>query len=303
MKVDRPPAHEQVYFEFGSAETDTALPSLGFLIAIVVTAIEERIPFYTRRMQIRIGRCLSGDHSHKVAKRIRLLGTRGYEGLYMVLNEFGHVLGFGFVNSTSLLEIEPNLRALARRYYMRGLAGPDFVTTDRCCTERAFYAGNNNKQKRPIFLSFDPDVSKDEVQSRIAAECHHTDDTTASESSPELHGAANESSAAGESSNPMLGSVTDNNDINGTMASESSRELDGAANESTAADESSTGLVSESVPVEYLRLPHPPIVCTTINEAKSICGRIIEKCEKHGWKTISVDSEWQVGRKAHRRAG
>ena len=31
MKVDRPPAHEQVYFEFGSAETDTALPSLGFL--------------------------------------------------------------------------------------------------------------------------------------------------------------------------------------------------------------------------------------------------------------------------------
>ena len=116
--------------------------------------LESRIPYYTRKMQMVGGRNLSADHSHKVAKVVLVQGQRAFDGLYTVMNEFGKILAFNFVNGTNLREVEDALRGLDCRYELHGMVGPIFFTTDRCCDEREFFAGTRNAQERPIFRSF-----------------------------------------------------------------------------------------------------------------------------------------------------
>jgi hypothetical protein len=101
------------------------------------------------------GRFLSADHSHKFAKVVLIQGNRGFEGLYTVMNEFGKILGWWFVNGTTLREVESSLRGINRRYMLHGFQGPLAFTTDRCCDERETIAGNNNAEQKPIFASFE----------------------------------------------------------------------------------------------------------------------------------------------------
>jgi hypothetical protein len=101
------------------------------------------------------GRFLSADHSHKFAKVVLIQGNRGFEGLYVVMNEFGKILGWWFVSGTTLREVESSLRGINRRYMLHGFQGPLVFTTDRCCDERDTIAGNNNAAERPMFSSFE----------------------------------------------------------------------------------------------------------------------------------------------------
>ena len=147
-----PPVRE-CFFDFDDDEYDTNLPSLSYLLQLTIEDIERCIPYYNRKMQMEDGQNLSTDHSHKVAKVVLIQSEHGFVGLYTVMNEFGKILGFWFVNGTTLVEVEDALRGLAKRYRMHGFRGPTFLTTDRCCTEREFFAGTNNKEKKPVFPS------------------------------------------------------------------------------------------------------------------------------------------------------
>jgi len=161
------------FFQFDDPRSEIELPSLAWLLGVVVTMIEARIPYYEHRMSMGLGQCLSGDHSHKVAKVVLIQGQRGFMGLYTVMNEFGKILGFTFTSSTDLREVEGLLRGIAERHKLRGASGPEIFTTDRCCQEFEFFAGKHNKEERPIFeslLSTEDDASTEPAanQPRLA---------------------------------------------------------------------------------------------------------------------------------------
>ena len=96
---------------------------------------------------------LQGDHSHKIAKLVHSGGTRAFEGLYTLMNGYGQVVGFWFTHGTTLEELEPMLRGVARRYKDYGFNGPLLFTTDRCCDERKFWVGDKSSDPptAPIF--------------------------------------------------------------------------------------------------------------------------------------------------------
>ena len=143
-----------LFFDFDDPQSEAKVPSLAYLIEVVIREIELKIPYYTRKLQMIGGRNLSADHSHKVAKVVLIQSERGFDGIYTIMNEFGKVLAFFFVNGTTLYEVEDALRKLDHRYQLHGFAGPIFFTTDRCCDEREFFSGTKNRQKKPIFTSF-----------------------------------------------------------------------------------------------------------------------------------------------------
>jgi ribonuclease D len=139
------------HFDFDDPRNDIELPSLSYLLAVAIADIESRIPFYTRKLQMQGGQHLSADHSHKYAKVVLTKGVRAYDGIYTVMNEFGKILGFYFVNGTSMREIEKALRGINQRYKHHGFKKISLFTTDNCCNERDFMTGNNNAGKSPVF--------------------------------------------------------------------------------------------------------------------------------------------------------
>jgi hypothetical protein len=144
-----------VFFDCEDPRFETVSPSVNFLLALVITEIELKVPYYERKLQMVGGSFLSADHSHKFAKVVLIQGQRGFEGLYVVMNEFGKILGWWFVSGTTLREVESSLRGINRRYMLHGFQGPLVFTTDRCCDERETIAGNNNAEQKPIFSSFE----------------------------------------------------------------------------------------------------------------------------------------------------
>jgi hypothetical protein len=130
------------------------------MIALFVTQIEVRTPFYTKRLTMIGGLNLQADHSHKYAKCVLINGSRGFKGLYVVMNgfkglyvvmnEFSKILGWWFVNGTNMLEVEEGIRGINRRYQLHGFVGPLVFTTDRCCDDRGLIAGKRNSKEKPI---------------------------------------------------------------------------------------------------------------------------------------------------------
>jgi hypothetical protein len=137
--------------EFGDSQYDVKVPSTTFLTSIAIREIERRIPYYKRKLEMVSGKYLSGDHSHKIAKVVLIEGKHGFQGLYTIMNEFGKIVGFWFVNSTNMKELEDRLRDLERRYRQHNFQGPYMLTVDDCCSMRGFFAGTNNAQKKPVF--------------------------------------------------------------------------------------------------------------------------------------------------------
>ena len=151
------PSVERVqFFAFDGLDYAGFIPSLSWLISVGINDIETRIPFCTRSLQMVDGEVLAGDHSHKYCKFIFIAGDKAdkaFEGLYVLMNGFGKIVGFWFTHGTSTEEIENVLRGVARRFKMHGFKGPILVTTDRCCDERSFWSGTANKSAAPIFES------------------------------------------------------------------------------------------------------------------------------------------------------
>jgi hypothetical protein len=99
------------------------------------------------------GQHLSADHSHKYAKVVLTKGVRAYDGIYTVMNKFGKIFGFYFVNGTSMQEIENALHGINRRYDHHGFKKILLFTTDNCCNKREFMTQNSNEGKLPVFLT------------------------------------------------------------------------------------------------------------------------------------------------------
>ena len=152
MRHPKPLLHSRLekkepFVEFSSEVYDGRIPSLAFLIRCVTQDIESRIPYYTRKLQMVDGTCFAGDHSHKITKVILLEGDRAYGAMYSLMNPYGQVMGWWFMNGTSLDEVKPYIRKLMCRYDTHGFEGPNFVFTDRCCGERGFWKENLRVQE------------------------------------------------------------------------------------------------------------------------------------------------------------
>jgi hypothetical protein len=139
------------HFDFDDPRNDIESPLLSYLLGVAIADIESRIPFYTRKLQMEGGQHLSADHSHKHAKVVLTKGVRACDGIYTVMNEFGKMLGFYFVNGTSMREIETALRGINRRHEHHGFKKTSLFATDDCCNERDFMTGTNNAGKSPVF--------------------------------------------------------------------------------------------------------------------------------------------------------
>lgn len=111
-------------------------------------------------------RFLGSNHFCKIGKVVLIENERGFVGLYTVMNEYGKVLLFRLVNDTTLFEVEGSLCKLNKQFQLHGFTGPTVFTTDRCCQERAFYEGNRNNSKEPIFHSFAPESSNIEGETQ-----------------------------------------------------------------------------------------------------------------------------------------
>lgn len=166
-------AARTLFYDFDDPRSELRTPSLGYLLRVTLEEIESKIPYYTRKMQMVFGRNLSADHSHKVAKVVLIQGERGFDGIYTIMNEVGKILAFFFVSGTTLAEVEESLRQINGRYTIHGQQqGPVFFTTDRCCDEREFFAGEKNSGKKPIFPSL---ISQEVVQPEPIAESPATE--------------------------------------------------------------------------------------------------------------------------------
>jgi len=128
----------EAFFEFLSKQYGGFIPSLSWTLKVAVEDIESRREFHIRHLQMVDGIVLGGDHSHKVAKLVFISGTRGFSGLYTLMNGYGQVVGFWFTHSTNLKELEDVLRGVAHRFKVHGIKGPLLLYTDRCCDERSF---------------------------------------------------------------------------------------------------------------------------------------------------------------------
>jgi len=143
-----------LFFAFDDPRSEVCVPSLNYVLSTTIKEIESYVPFYKHKMTMNGGLVLSGDHFLKIGKVVLIDNERGFIGLYSVMNEFGKILLWRLVTGTTLLEVEGALRGLNRRYKLHGFKGPIIFTTDRCCQERSFYEGTNNRGQEPIFHSF-----------------------------------------------------------------------------------------------------------------------------------------------------
>ena len=127
------------FVEFLSKEYDGRVPSPAFLLHYITEDIELRIPYYTRKHEMVDGESIAGDHYLKIAKVVLLAGDRAYGAFYSLMNPHGQVMGFWFTTGTSLEEVQPYIQRMMKRYDKHGFEGPNFVSTDRCCSERTFW--------------------------------------------------------------------------------------------------------------------------------------------------------------------
>ena len=134
------PAKER-FPAYYSEEYGGYFPSQAYLSRALNEEIERRLPFYTRHLQMIDGLVLSGDHSHKIAKLCYVGGTRAFEGVFTLMNQYGQVAGFWFVYATHMELLRDALEGVARRFKEQGFEGPLLYYTDRCCAERGFLTG------------------------------------------------------------------------------------------------------------------------------------------------------------------
>ncbi|KAI3639550.1 hypothetical protein MIR68_002244 [Amoeboaphelidium protococcarum] len=112
--------------------------------------------FSTRNSQIQraslmaiTGRVLSADHTFKIAKIVKLDHQQLFGACYTIMNEFNMVMGYYFVNSKSIDELEQELALIAQRYEHTTIPGPQLMYVDNCCQDRAAYLSFFSTLKSP----------------------------------------------------------------------------------------------------------------------------------------------------------
>lgn len=96
--------------------------------------------FETKVMQGIDGVMFKGDASHKVTKLVYVnTDEKVYHGLYTLMNEFGEVIGWWFIRTGKMEELEHSIRKLKKRYEMHKFKRPVIVYSDRPEMDRSLW--------------------------------------------------------------------------------------------------------------------------------------------------------------------
>ena len=96
--------------------------------------------FETKVMQGIDGVMFKGDASHKVTKLVYVnTDEKVYHGLYTLMKEFGEVIGWWFIRTGKMEELEESIRKLKKRYEMHNFARPLIVYSDRPDVDRSIW--------------------------------------------------------------------------------------------------------------------------------------------------------------------
>lgn len=96
--------------------------------------------FETKVMQGIDGIMFKGDASHKVTKLVYVnTDEKVYHGLYTLMNEFGEVMGWWFIRTGRMEELEVSIRKLKKRYEMHNFDRPLIVYSDRPEMDRSLW--------------------------------------------------------------------------------------------------------------------------------------------------------------------
>ncbi|GAB5360842.1 hypothetical protein AAMO2058_000661900 [Amorphochlora amoebiformis] len=83
-----------------------------------------------------LGKILKLDHSFKFSSKIFLYGNRAFGSLLTIVNENNEIVDMVLLNNKSLVELQPVLGDLARRYQHNGDLGPKVFYTDNVMDTR-----------------------------------------------------------------------------------------------------------------------------------------------------------------------
>lgn len=120
--------------------------------------------FETKAMQGTDGQMFKGDASHKVTKLIYVnTDEKVYHGLYTLMNEFSEVIGWWFIRTGKMEELEDSIRRLKKRYEMHNFDRPVIVYSDRPEMDRSIW--------EKIWPTLKPDVVAD---TSSFTECHNS---------------------------------------------------------------------------------------------------------------------------------
>lgn len=89
------------------------VPSEAALKLAYMTRVESTQEQKTRRLMAVKGKVIAGDHTFSIAKVPVSSGEKLFQAFYSVMNEFNMIMGYWLTATKSLLEVEPNLKAVS----------------------------------------------------------------------------------------------------------------------------------------------------------------------------------------------
>ena len=96
--------------------------------------------FETKVMQGIDGLMFKGDASHKVTKLVYVnTDEKVYHGLYTLMNEYGEVIGWWFIRTGKMEELEDSIGRLKKRYELHNFKRPQIIYSDRPEMDRSIW--------------------------------------------------------------------------------------------------------------------------------------------------------------------
>ena len=116
------------------------VPSWRVIKELVCKYLSSLDKFETKVMQGIDGIMFKGDASHKVTKLVYVnVDEKVYHGLYTLMNEFGEVIGWWFIRTGRMNELEDCILKLKQRYEMNHFTRPIVVYSDRPEMDRSIW--------------------------------------------------------------------------------------------------------------------------------------------------------------------
>jgi hypothetical protein len=116
------------------------VPSWKAIKELVCKYLNSLDRFENKVMQGIDGIMFKGDASHKVTKLVYVnVDEKVYHGLYTLMNEYGEVIGWWFIRTGRMDELEECILNLRKRYEMNHFTRPIVVYSDRPEMDRSIW--------------------------------------------------------------------------------------------------------------------------------------------------------------------
>jgi hypothetical protein len=116
------------------------VPSWKVIKELVCKYLSSLDRFENKVMQGIDGIMFKGDASHKVTKLVYVnVDEKVYHGLYTLMNEYGEVIGWWFIRTGRMDELEECILKLRQRYEMNHFTRPIVVYSDRPEMDRSIW--------------------------------------------------------------------------------------------------------------------------------------------------------------------